>query len=801
MSFVFRLTPFLIVSLLFSLAVAPVKAQSPATITVEVDKPGKPISPLLYGVFFEEINHSGDGGVYAEMVRNRSLEDREKTSAWKAFIGTGGGATLTADISLPLNAKTPTALRVDVTAPGGSGAANEGFWGLAVEKGKSYRYSLFARRAADAGHEASIAVVTPDGKRLMQRTIRGLTEHWKRFEGTIRADESATNAQLALIFPKPGAYYLDVVSLFPAQTYKKRKNGLRPDLAQMVADLKPAFMRFPGGCFCEGDKIENAFRWKESLGDISERPGHFSLWGYRSADGLGYHEYLQWCEDLKTEPLFVVNVGMSHAGPVSMAATQEFVQDALDAIEYANGPTSTQWGALRAKNGHPAPFNLRYMEIGNENGGPPYQERYALFYDAIKRRYPYMNLIANEPTTSRPADIVDEHDYSTPEHFAAQATRYDGYNRKTSKIYMGEYAVTQGAGLGNLKAAIGEAAFMTGMERNADHVLMSSYAPLFVNVHDRAWNPDAIVFDNARAFGTPSYWTQALFAQNRPDVLLPVEINAPPVTETPAAGYIGVGTWRTQAEFKDVQVTQDGKSVYSAPFADTLPGWRMVRGDWKFADGAARQTGIEDDRRLILASGFENWRDYTLTLKARKLSGEEGFLVLFRGKSDNDWSWWNIGGWGNQRHALEKSAGGAKSVVTPFVPGSIENNRWYDIRIELHGDRIRCYLDNVLIHDFRDAPTPLYAVAGYDTKRGETILKIVNFSDQDITADVILRGAKSVASEARVSRLTSADPGDENTFEQPQRIIPKSSFLRRDTPAFRDVFPRWSLTILRVKTK
>ena len=340
---------------------------------------------------------------------------------------------------------------------------------------------------------------------------------------------------------------------------------MRPDLAQTVANLRPSFVRFPGGCYVEGDKLANRFQWKTTLAPPLDRPGHENLWGYRSTDGLGYHEYLQWCEDMNAAPLFVVNVGMSHTDIVPLDKMGPYVQDALDAIEYARGDVTTPWGKRRAQNGHPAPFPLRLLEIGNENGGAAYEERFALFYDAIKRKYPDIQLIANTPVKSRIPDIIDEHYYDTAEFFARQAHRYDSYPRTGPKVYVGEYAVTQGAGKGNLEAALGEAAFITGMERNADVVTMASYAPLLVNDNDRKWNPDALVFNSAQMYGTPSYYVQQMFSLNRGDVTLKTDVQAAP-PKTPAAlslpsGMVGVGTWNTSAEFADINVFRNGEFV------------------------------------------------------------------------------------------------------------------------------------------------------------------------------------------------------------------------------------------------
>ena len=277
--------------------------------------------------------------------------------------------------------------------------------------------------------------------------------------------------------------------------------------------------------------------------------------------------------------------------PKSTEGVNEFVQDALDAIEYANGPAESRWGSLRAKAGHPAPFNLKYMEIGNENGGPAYHERYALFYDAIKAKYPQMNLIADEwggPPTSRPVEIIDEHYYSNPEFFISNTNKYDSYDRKGYKVYVGEYAVTQNTGRGNLRGAVGEAAFMTGMERNSDVVVMASYAPLFVNTNDRRWNPDLIQFDTSRVCGIPSYYVQQMFSQNRGDAVLPLKLEFPSRIAETKHGAIGLGTWITRAEYKDVKVTKGEKTLFTGDFSKDDKGWKIIRGQWKVEDGAFR---------------------------------------------------------------------------------------------------------------------------------------------------------------------------------------------------------------------
>jgi alpha-L-arabinofuranosidase len=586
-----------------------------------------------------------------------------------------------------------------------------------------------------------------------------------------------------------------MVSLFPEDTWKKRPNGMRPDLAEMLLALKPGFVRFPGGCWVEGDTMALAYRWKQTIGDLSERRTQHNIWQYEATHGIGYHEYLQLCEDLHAEPLFVINCGMSHKEVVPMDKMSEFVQDALDAIEYANGPASTTWGARRAQNGHPAPFNLKYMEIGNENGGPAYNERYALFYDTIKAKYPQMHLVANEwggIPRSRRVELVDEHYYSTPEFFIHNAGKYDSYDRAGRKVYVGEYAVTQGCGQGNLRAAVGEAAFMTGMERNSDVVLMASYAPLFANVNYKRWNPDLINFDTSRAYGLPSYYVQKMFSENRGDVVVPVSVEAPETPPPVKSGAIGVGTWRTEAEFKDLKVTRGGETLFSCDFADGTKGWRLHGGDWSVQDGALRQKDLGDNIRAF--AGDKSWNNYTYSLRARKLGGAEGFLIPFLVQDETAKAWWNIGGWGNTRHAIEMDG-----VVGGDSSGRIETGRWYDIRIEVSGPRIRCYLDGQLVHDVTSpAIKPLYAVGGLQNSSRELILKVVNVSREEQDAEIKLNGA-TLAGSVKRTLLASNAPEDENTLDQPGKVSPATSESKCAGSNLRETFPPNSVTVLRLK--
>jgi alpha-L-arabinofuranosidase len=567
-----------------------------------------------------------------------------------------------------------------------------------------------------------------------------------------------------------------------------------------MAALKPSFLRFPGGCWVEGDTMDKMYDWKKTVGNVDSRTPLWNIWQYNATHGIGYHEYLQLADDLGAEPLFCINAGMSHKEIVPMDQMGRWVQDALDAIEYANGPTNTLWGGMRARNGRPEPFHLKYLEIGNENGGQAYNERWALFHRAIKAKHPEVQLIANDwqnniPKDPRP-DIVDEHYYNTPEFFIRQANHYDRYDRKGPKIFVGEYAVTRNTGLGNLRGAIGEAAFMIGLERNSDVVRMAAYAPLFCNANHKRWPVNLINFDSTRWYGIPSYYVQKLFSEHRGDTVLPTRVEAGETQPKPPTGGIGVGTWNTSAEFKDIKVTApDGKVLFESDFSRTHKGWRLL-GDgaqWTVAEGALRQTAEREFIRAL--AGDRSWTDYTLTLKARKLAGREGFLVLFHINGDDDRVWWNIGGWRNTEHGIELDD------TLDRRRGTVETGRWYDIKVELRGRRVKCWLDGRLIHDLEAPVGPirsLIAGAVRDQARSEIIVKVVNTSADPIRTTLRLEGAGKLATSAAATVLTSDRPTDENSLDEPTKVAPKSAVLPLEGNHLRHEFPGNSFTVIRV---
>jgi alpha-L-arabinofuranosidase len=769
-----------------------------SSITVNVDQPGIKVSPMLWGIFFEDINLSADGGLYAELVRNRSFEDAEKPDNWTTVSSGLAKIEIAVDSEKPVSEKNPRSLKVVVTNPGSGrvGVANGGYYGMSAVKGEKYSLSFYARAAKGFKGPLVAALESSDSICYAKGEVPEITGEWKKYALTLKPTATDPKARLTISTDKAGTFWIDMVSLFPEDTWKG--HGFRNDLFKMLAGLKPAFVRFPGGCWVEGDTMKEAYRWKQTIGDISERRTQNNIWGYKATHGIGYHEYLQLCEDLGAEALFCINVGMSHRENVPMDKMDEFVQDALDAIEYANGPADSKWGSVRAKAGHPAPFNMKMMEIGNENGGPAYHERYALFHDAIKAKYPDVKLVANVwggMPGNRPCEIVDEHYYSNPEFFIANAGKYDKYDRSKFKVFVGEYAVTQGTGQGSLRGAVGEAAFMTGMERNSDVVVMASYAPLFVNINHKRWNPDLIDFDSSRVYGIPSYYVQKMFAENRGDTVLPCEITSPVAEQQAKGGMIGVGTWMTQAEFKDIKVTSGDQVLYTCDFADGTKGWKLHGGEWKAEGGVLKQNSTAENIRAI--TGDKKWKNYTYTLKARKLGGAEGFLILFGITDEGQKSWWNIGGWGNKRHAIEMGG-----VIGGDVDGSIETGRWYDIKVELKGSTIKCYLDGKLIHDTK-VPTmqALYASSTLSKDGDEVILKVVNTSASELETTIQLDGVKKVARKAKAVMLTSKDSMDENSIDEPAKVAPVEVSIDKADKNFKHTFPGNSVTVIRLEVK
>jgi alpha-N-arabinofuranosidase len=510
----------------FLLGAMALRAQGPATLQIETDKPVHAVSPTLYGLMTEEINYSYDGGLYGELLSNRNLiSDWSGVEHWVLTPFGSAKGTAVANQATGPSAALPSSLTVTVTqadAVNLLGLSNDGWWGIAVRPNTTYAGSIYAKTNQAMGMRVSL-VADATGKVLASAAIPAVSGDWKQYKFTLKtgADLVASSSNhLLLAFDHPGIACLQLVSLFPP-TYNNRENGNRVDIMEMLAGMHPAFLRFPGGNYLEGDHINERFDWKKTIGPLVDRPGHQSPWKYRSTDGLGLLEYLEWCEDLKMQPLLAVYAGYSlqqeHVNPGP--DLQPYVQDALDEIEYVTGDVSTKWGAERAKDGHPAPFALHYVEIGNEDNfdrSRSYEARYAQFYDAIKAKYPELQLIATTPVRGHVMDVLDDHYYKRAEQFFADTHHYDKTDRNGPKIFVGEWATREGTPTTNLGAALGDAAWMTGMERNSDVVVMASYAPLFVNVNPDGmqWASDLIGYNALSSYGSPSYYAQAMFANH-----------------------------------------------------------------------------------------------------------------------------------------------------------------------------------------------------------------------------------------------------------------------------------------------
>lgn len=839
------------------------------------------ISDLLFGVFFEDINFAADGGLYAEMIANRSFEytalaAKDGLYGWST-VGAAGASVEQTD---GLNENNPSFLRLTNPTTALAGIENRGFMeGMGIRANKEYKLSLYARST-----NASVAGLRV---RLMAGTqiaaageISGITGEWQKFTVSLTPDRSAAqNVRLQLLFPK-GAVDLDMVSLFPADTFHGRENGLRADLGQLVADLQPRFLRFPGGCVIEGVDDATDYSWKDSVGvgsdglplqfngtygDVAARKQGINLWTDLGASedpypcfmsyGLGFYEFFLFAEDIGAAPLPVLNCGlycqMRGRGPVPMDSDrfQAYVQDMLDLVEFANGPMSSTWGKVRASLGHPAPFNLKYIGIGNENEGTDYYERYTAFYEALEnakeenpalygdieliysagaadathsanyiKSYDYAKQWLSEHPGKTAADFAaatDQHYYNTPEWFLQNTDYYDPANYKRADtemtdtpyggaipVFVGEYAAQSNT----LKAALAEAAYMTGLERNGDIVKMAAYAPLFGNLTASHWRPDLIWFNNSAVFGSVNYEVQKLFMNNLGSNLVESSLSGAETEKPDLAGAVGVGTWYTAAAFDNVVITDNetGKTIEKDNFStpDLKYRWQFpTGGEWKAKNGQMVQSDTWMPNTVVGAVaylGAEDWTNYTYTVDATKLEGSEGFLIPFAVQDENNCFFWNLGGWGNTVSCLQRVKDGEKTgqIMGTVKPFSAETGKTYKLRVAVSGRNIKCWVDDVLYVDYTDAKdceSEAYQVASLD-KNGDLIVKLVNVTDSSRTFAVTLAG--TTADSAAVSQLTGTSLSDENTLSNtPCKTTGFSLSGLGD--AFNYTVPAFSVTVLR----
>lgn len=817
-------------------------------IRIDLGQKGTVVSPNLYGIFFEEISHAGDGGLYAELVQNRGFEEHvlpsgmtyrkgrayapdamnyehrnhskwnipwnmeeKKMTGWKV---TGENATVKGEVikaKTPLHVNTPHAMQLDIKKVENGGKvvlANTGYWGIGIKAGEKYDLRCYVMSSNYKGGITARLRDSATGASLGSAaltTVPGST--WTELTATLTAEGTTAKGELALEFDRKGTVLIDYVSLFPQATFKGRKNGQRADVAQMLVDLHPKFMRWPGGCIVEGATYENRVRWKETLGDPMTRRGEWDVWGYRATWGMGYHEFLQFCEDLQMDAMFVNNAGMScsvrNGDFVSSDADMDaVVQDFRDAIDYALAdPATNKWAKMREDAGHPTPFPLKYVEIGNENVGPEYVTHFNYIFKKLKAEYPQITFINTlghtDPLLEKiPGDyMVDPHWYRDPNFFFANNHLFDDAPR-THDIYVGEYACNGGVGAGNLLAALSEAAFIMGMERNSDVVKMSSYAPLFENENRRDWPCNLIHINSSEVYGRASYYVQQMAAENRPTYNIYVSETTVAGKPQPfKAGGIGLGSYATQCEYKDISVTTADGQVKHFPASQ----FQGRKGKWNVEGDVIRQTG-DEQLTMALLPGFSS-DNYTLQLKARKLGGLEGFFIYY-GMDDNGRNGYaaNIAGWNNRTTAIQPIRRGRTSdVLGRRANQTVDSNRWYDVKIVVTPMAVTLYVDGKEMTVARPAAlTRHFCQAGYDEQTGELVIKVVNGTDRPYTRSFVIDGAMTVMPTGKVITL-NGDVNDENTFEEPTKLAPRTALYGKFDKHFDYQFPPMSFTVMRVK--
>ena len=814
-------------------------------IYVDLNKKGHNVDESLYGVFFEEINHAGDGGLYAELVRNRNFEEHVVPSGttykdgfavaphslnyehggyrdWKIKWDTDslkmdgwqvkGDAVYDVTSENQLDPATPNALSLQMNKPGVV-LENEGYWGMRII-GKD-KYDLrFYLNPQDFEGSVTAKIMSKEGKELAKQSFKvAKGNKWQEFTAVLTPKSTDDKATLQLVFDKPGKVYVDYVSLFPQNTFKGHKNGLRPDVAQMIADLKPGFVRWPGGCIAEGATLENRAKWKETLGDPMKRHSEWILWNYHCTWGFGYHEFLQFCEDIGAAGMFVANVGLSCSVRNGdwTEDYEPFIQDIIDAIDYATAPVSNPWGAKRAAAGHPEPFNLKYVELGNEQVGDHYAERYNYFYRILKEKYPEITFISTlqlSPSRDKleKADMIDPHWYVNSGFFYENDHLFDNMERGKYDVYIGEYAVITEA---DMNAALAEAAFLTGVERNSDLVKMASYAPLFENNNRRDWPTNLIWINNEKVMGRASYYVQQMYAQNRPTYNIDITTSEP--ERNLIAGQIGFMGRDVKDMVRNITVKDaSGKVLASNVSPDKLKTTELQSGRrWggpvvtnMLEDVRMNGGSVEFDIRLVEtevpASRFDVDRKPRKALLAPS-------MIFGSNPDSKDYFVVNIPQIAGDRKVVTMNRATNGEANVDRNPGGgglqMEKDKWYKVRVDLgKNNTVSVYLDDDKVFEqIASAPSGHYTVAGYDENTGETIIKVVNSTDEPYKAAISLNASK-VEPKGKVITLQSDDKKAENTMDNPTMIVPQVGEFDGFGKKFQYTFEPNSFTVLRVKS-
>lgn len=765
----------------------------------------------LYGIFFEDLNHGADGGLYAELVENRAFEfDRvdnesyDHLTGWEV-IGSKEDIGVKVVTGNPVNEKNPHYLAMDIRKPNrGAGIQNAGFHkGMYFRKGADYDFSCWAKREQDQAEPLCISLRDKEGRVLAEKEIR-VTAGWQKYELFLQPSEETSEGRLAVTAKGRGRIYLDFVSLFPRDTYKGRKGGLRRDLAELLEALHPKFLRFPGGCLThdgalDPDARDAQYRWKNTVGPVEGRPARRNNWGYNQTAGLGFYELFQFCEDIGAKPLPVISPGYDphHYRAVPLDQMEYFIDEALDLIEFANGSPDSRWGGLRAEMGHPEPFGLEYLGIGNEEVGEDFFDRYKVVAQAVRKRYPEIKLVG----TSGPfaagkeyergwrhakeglTDLVDEHYYMAPEWFVANHHRYDGFREEEPGVFLGEYA-SKGNTWYN---ALCEASFMIGLEECAGAVKLACYAPLFCSADHVNWRPDMIWFDGKRSFGSANYYVQKLFMVNQGSYTLPVvreEFPAPvchTVNPDRINGQLELGSDDAAVEYRDiVLVNEDTKESFSFPDC-SIPK--------SLSSGKER-----------VALGAVDCERYTLTLKAAEKKGFKGFRIYFGGRDEQNFFRFSLGGWQNQDAMITETVNGRESDLSHSM-FSVEREREYELKLQVWGRRIRAFVDGELCIDIEAKPVmteALYITAARDYNQ-DILVKAVNLSKENRTVKLTLEGLEDKNHSLTVHIMKGWKEQEENSFEEPDKISPSTETAEFQGTEFTRDFPAQSITVLRIR--
>ncbi|WP_312093110.1 alpha-L-arabinofuranosidase C-terminal domain-containing protein [Niallia sp.] len=740
---------------------------------------GKKEAPLgdLYGLFFEDLNHAADGGLYAEMVQNRSFEfseiDKEGYHPLYAWFNEDGSPlkfiplTIRVLMDTPIHPNNPHYLKINTKQS--LAIVNKGFHnGMYFERNKKYRFSLFGK--PDCGNpKISIELRDANHQTIGNEVITIDGDNWNRFETIITSRETVENGYLLIRFDENTDVAVDMLSLFPVETYKGRINGCRKDIAELLESMNPKFMRFPGGCLIHDGSLNSSdrdsmYRWKNTIGPVETRPTRGNSWGYNQTLGLGFFEYFQLCEDLKTEPIPVLPAGFDphHQRAVPIEELGPWIQDALDLIEFANGDINSKWGTIRAEMGHPKPFHMKYIGIGNEEVGQAFFDRYVYFHKAIREKYPDIQIINSagpfaagseyergwQSARQNGSELVDEHYYQSPDWFLANHHRYDSYDSNGPKVFLGEYASKDNKWWN----ALTEASYMIGLERNADKVALACYAPMLANIDFVNWKPDMIWFNQSKVYGTPNYYVQKLFMKYQGTHTIPFQLNNLPEKQLKSKKSSG----------GDILIKGDGAII--------------EYDDFTIIDHSAGieqhvKSGVIEDMSLAKV-GISESDNYTIkfTFKKTGEKWDKGFKILFGYEDNDNYLTWALGGWQNQDCLIDCMREGASSVLTQSI-WAVETGVAYHCELHVKNRFITTYINGQLFNEIEDKLTiiePIYANAVYDQKTDEYYLKLVNVQDIPFT----FRLATDRVEKLRAIEISGL-PEMSNTIDNPSTLEQK----------------------------